>query len=102
MEVNHKKGATLQEKLSVIESILKKRSYIASDHLTIADFCTIQSVANVDAYGHDLSVFPNVVKWYQRLQTELPYYEECMAEGLKTFKKFIQRAKSKRDINPAQ
>lgn len=89
-EVNPKKGEALIEKLTILNQLLESRPYVAGDHVTIADFSILQSISTLDAYSYKMRPYPAVQKWYKKLQAELPYYDECMKDGVQELRKMVK------------
>lgn len=62
--------------LTLLEIFLINRNYVACDHLTIADLSILASVTLLEiAVEFDLTSYPNIWNWYNRLRNELPYYD---------------------------
>jgi GSH-dependent disulfide-bond oxidoreductase len=51
----------------VLDGQLAKSEYVASDEVSIADFCTLPWVFRHDWQEVDLAEFPNVKRWYDTL-----------------------------------
>lgn len=64
------KSAILNEYLKMIDEILERRNCIASDSLSIADFCAAAHISCVDYIGCiSWSNLPNMKKWYHRVKS---------------------------------
>lgn len=64
------KSAVLNEYLKIIDEILERRNCIASDSLSIADFCAAAHISCVDYIGSiSWSNLPNMKKWYHRIKS---------------------------------
>jgi len=68
--------------LKALETYLSGSSYVAGDHLTIADLALLASVASVEAMEHDMTPYPKIKAWLAKLKADLPYFEACNAKGL--------------------
>jgi len=79
------KGKKLDEALGFVETFLKDDSYVAGNNLTIADFAVISSLSTIDAVGHDLSAFPKVKAYIEKLKGELDGYVELNQQGADAF-----------------
>lgn len=66
----------MTDALTLLEIFLINRNYVACDHLTIADLSILASVTLLEiAVEFDLTSYPNIWNWYNRLRSELPYYD---------------------------
>lgn len=54
------------------------RKYLTGDTITIADYMGAAILAVADIVRYDLSVYPNVKAWYERMQT-LPHWADIGA-----------------------
>jgi len=79
------KGKKLDEALEFVEGFLKDNSYVAGNNLTIADFAVIASLSTIDSVGHDLSAFPKVKAYMEKLKGELDGYVELNQQGADAF-----------------
>lgn len=62
--------------LTLLEIFLINKNYMACDHLTIADLSILASITLLEvAAEFDFTSYPNIWSWYNRLRTELPYYD---------------------------
>ena len=91
----------LKEKLSLLNTLIGNKKYVAADHLTIADlylYSMMGIVHDAAATGKwDLNQFPNLNKWLERIPAEHPHLveiatnmngiEELMAKLRKNVKK---------------
>ncbi|XP_039273215.1 glutathione S-transferase 1-like [Styela clava] len=64
---------------------LKDRQYVTGNQMSIADFSVLATVTFTELVDLDLSEFPNIVDWCNRMK-KLPYMEKCN-EGLYEGKK---------------
>ncbi|PNF22939.1 Glutathione S-transferase D7 [Cryptotermes secundus] len=71
----------INEALGYLNLFLEGQDWVAGDNITIADICLVVSVSNSEAIGADISVFPNLVAWYEKMKTELEDYEEINQTG---------------------
>nr|AAM61894.1 glutathione S-transferase D10 [Anopheles gambiae] len=70
----------LKKALGLLESFVKERAFVASDHLTIADICLLSSVTLLTGIKYDLAAFPGITAWVARVTGELPDYGEFHKE----------------------
>ncbi|KAI7694299.1 hypothetical protein SSS_07737 [Sarcoptes scabiei] len=62
--------------LTLLEIFLINKNYVACNHLTIADISILASVTLLEiAVEFDLSTYPNIWQWINRLRSELSYYD---------------------------
>ncbi len=59
-----------------MDEVIGGNLYVTGDELTIADLSLLASFTVFTITGFDLTDFNNVKNWFERLQNELPYYEE--------------------------
>ncbi|XP_058813010.1 glutathione S-transferase 1 isoform X3 [Topomyia yanbarensis] len=77
------------EAIEFLDKFLEGAKYVAGgDSLTIADLSILATVSSFEVAKVDLSKYPNVAAWYERLSEEAPGTEINKA-GLEEFKKFF-------------
>ena len=77
--------------LTLLEIFLINRHYVACDHLTIADLSILASVTLLEvAVEFDLTSYPNIWSWYNRLRGELPYYDPLTKRAHDELRALIQ------------
>lgn len=69
------KRKQLVEAFEFLNTFLECHSYVAGDHVTIADLSILASVSSLYHAGFSLSPYKNVAAWYERMKT-VPGYEE--------------------------
>ena len=83
--------------LTLIEIFLINKNYLACEHLTIADISILTSVTLLEiAVEFDLTSYPNIWNWFNRLRNELPYYEQLTKVAHDELRAIIQ---SVRDVH---
>ncbi|KAH7644433.1 glutathione s transferase-like protein 5 [Dermatophagoides farinae] len=83
--------------LTLLEIFLINKNYVACEHLTIADISILANVTLLEiSVEFDLSSYPNIWLWIQRLRNELPYYEWLTKMAHDELRSLIQ---SVRDAN---
>ncbi|CAG2177154.1 unnamed protein product [Oppiella nova] len=66
----------LTDSLTFLEIFLINKDYVAGDTLTIADISLLANVTLLEiAVEFDLSSYPNIWGWFNRLRRELTYYD---------------------------
>ncbi|XP_013099192.2 glutathione S-transferase 1 [Stomoxys calcitrans] len=64
-----------------LETFLKDNTYMAGEHVTIADFCIISTTTSLVGFKEiDASKCPKLTAWIKRMQS-LPYYQEANGVG---------------------
>lgn len=77
------------EAYDFLNIFLKDSDYVAGKNVTIADFCAAASAATMnELVPIDASKFPNVLKWFGKLE-ELPFYGGIQKKGLEHFKEYF-------------
>lgn len=56
----------------ILEAHLKDRSYVVGNHVTLADLDLAAPLSQMSRTGVPYSNYPNIMRWYQRLNEEVP------------------------------
>ena len=86
-----------KEKISLLNTLIGNKKYVAADHLTIADLSLYPIAANLQGFmaseGLDLNQFPNLKKWLETISAEHPQLFEIASkmDGLEELKAKIQK-----------
>lgn len=91
---DEKKENALKTSLDYLDGFLAKQSYVAGTWLTIADLSILASITQLEAMDYKLTGYRNLYQWLERLKKELPYYDECNASGIETFKNWAKARKT--------
>lgn len=84
------KVATLKEKLKLVDGALHGKEYLVTDHHTVADLQLLVLITTMESLEiPDLSQFPSITNWVQRLKKEVQGYEEINQAGIDGMKDFI-------------
>ncbi|KAL0133760.1 hypothetical protein PUN28_001018 [Cardiocondyla obscurior] len=75
--------------LSFLDKFLEGENYAAGKTLTLADLALVVTISNFKLMDHDLSKYSNILKWYDRIQSEAPKFNEIESAGMKAFKDFV-------------
>ena len=75
--------ANVNNNLALLETFLTRSSYLAGESLTVADLATFANISTMEAAGLDLTKYPHVNAWLQKLKEELTYAEAANGEGAK-------------------
>ena len=80
------KKAKLTEALGWFDAMLKKTTYAAASHLTIADISLCVTVSQIEAFGFEMQSFHKIKAWLLKCKEELePYgYTEINETGAET------------------
>uniref|UniRef100_A0A0A1X0Y3 Glutathione S-transferase 1-1 n=1 Tax=Zeugodacus cucurbitae TaxID=28588 RepID=A0A0A1X0Y3_ZEUCU len=73
--------------LGYLNTFLDGETYVAGEHLTIADISLLASITTMDVAGMDLDRHPNVIRWYEHCKKIVPGYDENL-EGALAYMKF--------------
>ncbi|GAB6025133.1 Glutathione S-transferase [Chamberlinius hualienensis] len=84
------KANVLKQSLEYLDEFLKSGRYICGSTMTIADLSLLASVTALEAYEYDYSSCVNIKRWVEQLKVELPYYSECVANGIDIQKTWIK------------
>ncbi|XP_050071128.1 glutathione S-transferase 3-like [Anopheles maculipalpis] len=64
--------AKIKRAVDVLEMYLTDTPYVAGQKLTIADFSIFVSVCSLDMIKYDLTSYPNIVRWFEKMGTHIP------------------------------
>lgn len=83
----------LNEALGWLDQMLEGKVFVGGDNLTIADFSMIVVITGLDAFGHDLSPYDNVMNWYERTKKVMePFgYSEIDEAGAKALASMLHK-----------
>ncbi|KAH8306481.1 hypothetical protein KR018_012666, partial [Drosophila ironensis] len=59
-----------------LNAFLEGQDYVAGNQLTIADFAILSTASTYVCLGFDISKYPNVDKWYAKVQKEVGGFQE--------------------------
>ncbi|KYQ57880.1 Glutathione S-transferase 1-1 [Trachymyrmex zeteki] len=85
----------LHEALSFLNKFLEGENYVAGKTLTLADITLVVTVSNFPLMDYDLSKYSNILRWFIKIQAEIPNYSELESIGMKTFADFVEHYKKK-------
>ena len=88
----------LTDALTFLEIFLINKDYVAGDYLTIADISILANVSHLEvAVEFDISSYPNIWGWFNRLRRELPYYDELTKVTHAEHRELIRKLRSAHD-----
>ncbi|XP_022239301.1 glutathione S-transferase 1-like [Limulus polyphemus] len=85
-EIDTDQEKKLKEALGYFEQFIGDNNYVAGNSLTLADLSVLGSLTVLDLIDYKIEGFPKVQSWLQRMETELPYYNEVNKEPIEEFK----------------
>lgn len=79
-----------QEAFKLFDIFLEDTEYAAGNNLTIADFSLAATVSSYDVLKFDLKPYRNVVRWYSKVKTISPGYEDANGRNVMVFKELAE------------
>lgn len=89
------KVQALKNNLKLLDIFIGSNGYVSGDHLTIADISILAGATVFTVTDYDLSDYPNVKDWFEKLRTELPYFAEINEKAGELFLVFIEQIRQK-------
>ncbi|XP_063242976.1 glutathione S-transferase 1-1-like [Bacillus rossius redtenbacheri] len=89
------KFASMEEALSIFDSMMNGQRWVAGDNITIADYTMAVSVTTAEIAGMDIAKYPNVKQWFDNSKKAISAYEEYFNNGAKIFKEHFDKAAEK-------
>ena len=81
----------LTDALTLLEIFLINNDYVAGEHLTIADISILANVTMLEvAVEFELSSYPNIWGWINRLRRELHCFDELTEEAFSELRQLIR------------
>jgi len=80
--------------LTLLSTFIGENNYVAGNNLTIADLSLLAIFAIVRITDFDLKEYPRVNGWLERLESELPYYEELQGNIIKILPTLFENIRS--------
>ena len=76
-----------KEVMGWVNDFIKPTGYAAgTDHLTVADIAFLATFSTIAATEHfDLTPYPDVLAWFDKVKKEIPNYEKSCGEGAGMF-----------------
>ncbi|CAG2108381.1 unnamed protein product [Medioppia subpectinata] len=88
----------LTDSLTFLEIFLINKDYVAGDVLTIADISLLANVTHLEiAVEFDLSSYPNIWGWFNRLRRELTYYDRLTKVAHDEHRELIKNLRNAHD-----
>ncbi|XP_054711796.1 glutathione S-transferase 2-like [Uloborus diversus] len=83
----------LKKQLTFFEEFLGKTSYAAADHITLADFSFAANIEHLKILNIDLSGYPRITAWMQKLKKEIPNFHEINEVPVQKCKEYFKNKK---------
>jgi len=100
VEPTEEKVQALKNNLKLLDQFISSNNgYVAVDHLTIADISILAGTTIFSVVDYDISDYPNLKDWYEKLKTELPYFAEINGKARDLFLAFIEQIRQKNQAN---
>lgn len=64
--------------------------FLLGDHVTLADIAIVATLSLADICDYDLSMFPKLVEYLQRLESSIPEYKKINQEGVERYRNFVR------------
>ncbi|GFW99661.1 glutathione S-transferase 1, isoform C [Trichonephila clavipes] len=87
------KAEAFKKALALLEEFLSKTSYVAGNHITLADFSILASLSFAEVADYSYADYPKITAWLQKLKSEIPSYKEINDIPLQQFKDFLKSKK---------
>jgi glutathione S-transferase len=85
---------SFKNSLKLLDTMIGSNGFVAANHMTIADLSLLSSSTIFSYVNYDLSDYPNVKQWYEKLQNDLPYFKEVNERAKKAMDERIRNAKA--------
>lgn len=90
------KYESIDRALSFLDKFLEGENYVAGKNMTLADLSIVTTVSTIEVVDYDLGKYENVARWFAKVKSEIPKYEEYNDVGLKMFKAFVNEKLSRK------
>ncbi|XP_028522287.2 glutathione S-transferase 1-1 isoform X3 [Apis cerana] len=90
------KYESIDRALSFLDKFLEGENYVAGKNMTLADLSIVTTVSTIEVVDYDLGKYENVARWFAKVKSEIPKYEEYNDVGLKMFKDFVNEKLSRK------
>jgi glutathione S-transferase len=78
--LSEEKLTVVKNNLSLLNEFIGQNKYVCSDRLSIADLSLHCGTSLFSYTDIDLREYPSVFEWYERLEKEIPHYEEITGD----------------------
>lgn len=80
LKIISKAAETCENQFSLLNQILQKQTYLAGNFFSLADFPAGSVLYRYFNMGYAVTEYPNVIKWYQRLNQRKAYQKWIMTD----------------------
>ncbi|KAH8039315.1 hypothetical protein HPB51_005561 [Rhipicephalus microplus] len=81
--------------LELLTGFLGDSKFLFGDDVTLADISILATLTVTECADYDLSRFPIILDYYERLKTSLPYYNEINDLGIQQMRGIRSQSNSK-------
>nr|XP_042909462.1 glutathione S-transferase D5-like [Parasteatoda tepidariorum] len=79
-----------EDTLVLLDDFLSKTAYVAGNHITIADFAIVSTLATIQVFlDFSFDKYPRISSWMSKLKKEIPSYEEINEIPVKKHKEYL-------------
>jgi len=89
----------LKTTLKLLDQFIGDNKYVAGTHLTIADISILMGATLFTFANYDLSDYPNVKEWYERVPSELPHFAEIADRAKAAAGAYLEGIRKKNEAN---
>ncbi len=91
-ELTEEQSTSLKNNLKLVDTMIGSNGFVAANHMTIADLSLLSGSTIFSYVNYDLSDYPNVKQWYEKLQNDLPYFKEVNERAKQAMDERIRNA----------
>ncbi len=91
-EMTEEQSTSLKNNLKLVDTMIGSNGFVAANHMTIADLSLLSGSTIFSYVNYDLSDYPNVKQWYEKLQNDLPYFKEVNERAKQAMDERIRNA----------
>lgn len=88
--IDPEKMKPMETFVEYLNIFLETTKWTAADHITIADFAIVATIANYEVLGFDFSPYDFVKDWYNKCQKAMAGYK-VNSEGAQAFKNLVKK-----------
>ena len=89
-EPTEQQTTNYKNNLKLMDTLIGANKYVTGNELTIADLSVLASTTILEINDYkDLTDYPNLKAWFDRIRKELPYYEEVNGGIKEIFQQMI-------------
>ena len=88
---NQQEKTGIDTAFSFLDKFLEGQDFVAGKTLTLADLTIVVTVATYETVDYDFSKFKNVARWYAKVKSTIPKYQEITEPGIKGFRAYVDQ-----------